>query len=122
MFKKLVTTLMLFIALVNVSLAAGMSCDTSGLPDSAMCISADEQDTISSADASVAPQHPQDDNCGDTERHPQPSFHHCHFGHCGVIVTYTKFTPYVSHSEYGFDLQNPALKSFIANLFRPPIA
>ena len=122
MFKKLVTSLMLFIALANISFAAGMSCDTPGLPDAVMCVDGDGQNIISSTNASVTSQHPQDDNCDDTEQHPQSSSHHCHFGHCSVIVTYTKFSPYVSHSEYGFDLQNLALKSFIANLFRPPIA
>jgi len=121
MVRKLVTLLMLFIASANVTFAAGMACEPQELQSAAMCVS-EEGPTLSSSDASIAPQHPQDDNCGDTSKHPQPSFHHCHFGHCGVIVTFTKFAPFVSHSEYGFDLQNLALKSFIANIFRPPIA
>lgn len=113
---------MLFIASANVTFAAGLACEPLELQNAAaMCIS-DEGPSISSADAFVTAQHPQDDNCGDTSKHPQPSFHHCHFGHCGVIMTYTKFAPFVSHSEYGFALQNVSLKSFIANLFRPPIA
>lgn len=121
MVKNLVTLFMLFIAFANVTFAAGLNCDPQELQEAAMCVS-DGESTISSANPAFVPLHPQDDNCGDTSKHPQPSFHHCHFGHCGVIMTYMKFAPYVSHSEYDFDLYNPALKSFVANLFRPPIA
>ena len=121
MVRKLVTLLMLFIAFANVTFAAAMNCDPLELQDATMCIG-DGESSISGADPAFVPLHPQDDNCGDTSKHPQPGFHHCHFGHCGVIMTYVKFSPFVAQSEYGFDLQNPALKSFIANLFRPPIA
>ncbi len=126
MFNRLVTFIMLLIASANVTLAGGMACDMFDIEQTTSFASSDGDERISSISSPshslIASQHSRNDNCGDTSKHPQANFHHCHFGHCAIIVTFTKFSPHVSHSEYGFAPQNFALKSFIANLFRPPIA
>jgi len=83
----------------------------------------DSGPTISSASGSSEHQkhtsHPDDcDDCGN----PNHACHHCHFGHCGFITSLAKFSPFDGEKRYGRTSQNFDLKSFIASLFRPPIA
>lgn len=114
---KIVAFIMLFIATTNIALAAEIACDAPDLQR----VTAQVSESAMSASSGDA-QHPVDDNCGDTSHHPRPGTHQCHVGHCGVIVSLTKFSPYLSRSEHDLISQTFVLNSFPANLFRPPIA
>lgn len=57
-------------------------------------------------------------DCG-TDEH---GCHQCHFGHCGAVVAQHRISPLDKNSEFSHFYQNLNLKSFIASLFRPPIA
>lgn len=60
-------------------------------------------------------------DCNNTGSSNHSCHHQCHFGHCGIVANQTKVLSHLSGSQHGGLIMSLTLKSFSANLFRPPI-